>query len=966
VTKSRLPNAAAPSVAALLLCAVSLLAQTVSNPPALPTQFKLANGLTVILHEDHAKPEVFGLVVVKVGSKHDPADATGLAHYQEHMLFKGTSEIGTTNWAEEQVALDRISALYDQLGRAKAAGERADLQRQINAESVRAGACAIPNELNRLLQRLGGTDINANTSWDRTLYFNTFPPNQLNRWLELYSHRFLEPAFRLFQAELEVVYEEKNLYLDSFQANLVEFFMKRFFKKHPYGQQPILGTVEHLKNPSLTKMKDFFRTYYVANNMALVLCGDFQAAAAQSAIQEKFSRWRSGVVPPFPAYAEAPFRGRELVTTRLSPIRLAALGFRTPKAGDPDEVPFAVCNGILANNNQNGLLDKLTLDHKLLAAQPIPMVLNDHGAASILAVPKIPFQTLGSAERLVLAELKKLGQGDFDASLLEAVKSQLYVSYCKQLEANAARGGLIGEAFAQNRALREVFSYPERVRAVTRDDVLRVARQYYSSNFLCLESRRGSLNNEKLAKPGYQPIPAKPDAQSAYAQKLEQMPAGQAAVRPLDFNQAVALLPLPGGNTLYCTHNPCNDVFSLRLKYGLGVWKQPRLKPAADLMNLAGTSRRAAYELKTAFSKLGCTCSISVDDSYTEVALEGIESNLVPALELLHELLADPRLDKEKLKVVVEAERALREVEKSEPDELAEAVFEYARRRSRSFYLRRLSLSEIKALTPALLVAEFKEALCHQCEAHYVGRLAPATVQAYLSRSLDLTRATRPSDSPISLDNESYGTNTIFFLHHKKALQSKIRWLVNTTPCRTVQEPCIDAFNQYWAGGFSGLLMQEVREYRSLAYNADAEYHIPRRPGVTAYLSGTVYTQADKTIETLEVLTNLLSNMPEKPGRMETVRSFLEATAQTEYPHFRALSEKIAAWKLRGYTNDPLSLKAESYRRLTFGDLVRFYQENVQARPMALAIVGDRERIDLQALARFGRVITVKEKDIFK
>lgn len=953
-------------IVSLLCSGGALSAQSLSNQPLRLDQFKLANGLTVILSEDHSKPEVFGLVVTKAGSKHDPTNATGLAHYQEHLLFKGTTQLGTTNWALEKGHLDRIFALYDQLGRTSDAQERARLQAQINEESVAAGQYAIPNEFDKLVKRIGGTGLNANTSWDRTVYFNLFPPNELRPWLDLYSHRFLEPVFRLFQAELEVVYEEKNLANDSFETGLMEFTFRNFFRKHPYGQQTILGTVEHLKNPSLTKMMEFFKTYYVANNMALVLCGDFRAAEVRPLIEAKFGVWRSGTVPVFPEFPEAPFHGRELAKTRMTPIKLEVFGFRAPKAGHPDEIPFQVCNGLLANGSQNGLLDKLTLDHKLLAAQPFPLILNDHGASMILAVPKILFQTLGSAEKLVRAELDKLGRGDFDPALLEAAKNQLYVSYCKQLEGNEPRGTLIAEVFAQNRDLQEVLTFPARVKAVTRDDVLRVARQYYGSNYLCLQSRMGWPAKEKLAKPGYKPILPKTEARSPYAEAFEKIPAAPVAARLLDFKQDVTTLDLPGSNSLSCVFNPHNDIFSLKFKYGWGVWNAPRLNLAAVAMNLAGTTRQPAYELKTAFSRLGCTCQFSADDSYTEIQLEGLEANLGPALALLQELLTTPRLEKDKLGLLVDAERAQRKLEQSEPDQVAGALYEYARRRQRSHFLRRLSLSEVKALKPEALLAEFRQALGWQCEVHYSGRLAPATVRAELLRQLDLSGACRPTASPVSLDNEQYATNTIFFLSDKKAVQSKIHLLVNATPYTLSQEPCIDAYNQYLSGGFSGLLLQEVREYRSLAYNADAAYVVPRRPGVKGYLRGTIFTQADKTLEALDVLTGLLRHMPEKPERLDTIRSFLDLTVQTEYPGFRELSEKVAAWKLRGYTANPLQVKAEVYHRLTFDDLRRFYRDHIQPQPIVLAVVGDPKRIDLKALARFGQVIPVKQKEIFR
>lgn len=190
----------------LLLSPVFALAQGLDNL----NQYKLDNGLTVILNEDHTRTEVFGYVVCKAGSKDDPADATGMAHYMEHLLFKGTETMGTTDWEKEKPHIDSIFVLYDQLGMTEDEEARKAIQLLINEQSVFANEYAIPNELDNILKELGSTGMNANTTADRTVYFNTFPPNQIERWIEVYAHRFQNAVFRSFQAELEVVYEEKK------------------------------------------------------------------------------------------------------------------------------------------------------------------------------------------------------------------------------------------------------------------------------------------------------------------------------------------------------------------------------------------------------------------------------------------------------------------------------------------------------------------------------------------------------------------------------------------------------------------------------------------------------------------------------------------------------------------------------------------------------------------------------------
>jgi len=284
------------------LLIITTQAQRADYKPIDVEVYQLENGLTIILNEDHNLPQVFGSIMVRAGGKDDPKGATGMAHYQEHMLFKGTQELGTINWEAEKPHIDSIFRLYDRLGRETDPEVRKNIQKEINEESLKANEYAVPNEMFNLLRSMGGTGVNAGTGPDQTIYYNAFPPTQIEKWLDLYSHRFENPVFRSFQAELEVVYEEKNMYSDMFAFSMIENFNKNFYRNHPYGQQTLIGTVEDLKNPSLTRMYDFFTTWYVPNNMALILTGDFDKEIIKPIIEAKFGKWERKEIPQREVY----------------------------------------------------------------------------------------------------------------------------------------------------------------------------------------------------------------------------------------------------------------------------------------------------------------------------------------------------------------------------------------------------------------------------------------------------------------------------------------------------------------------------------------------------------------------------------------------------------------------------------------------------------------------------------------
>ena len=324
-------------------------------------QYKLDNGFTVILNPDKNANTIFGAVAVNTGSKNDPSDATGISHYLEHLLFKGTKELGTSDYEKEKIHLDSINFYYDLLGNTVDDEKREEIQLIINKHSLDASKYAMPNEFDKLLKTIGSTGINATTSNDLTIYFNEFPSHQIEKWLDIYTHRFQDPVFRSFQSELEVVYEEKNRAMDDMQRRLFTEFSKEFYKGHPYGDKGTLGTIEHLKNPSLTKMYQYFKEYYIANNMCLILTGNFDVETVKPLIQSKFGQLKAGNIPKNTIAEPYKIIGRIVKNKRLTPIKVGLMGFRTVPGGHEDELTLDVVNYLLQNESGTGLV--LSLIH---------------------------------------------------------------------------------------------------------------------------------------------------------------------------------------------------------------------------------------------------------------------------------------------------------------------------------------------------------------------------------------------------------------------------------------------------------------------------------------------------------------------------------------------------------------------------------------------------------------------------
>ncbi|MBU0764698.1 MAG: insulinase family protein [Bacteroidetes bacterium] len=955
-------------IACLLYCIVPVIAQeNHTDNPLYTEQYQIKNGLTVYLNEDHNQPNVFGAVVVKGGSKRDPEEATGIAHYFEHIMFKGTDKLGTVNYEEEKVYLDSIRIMYDLLGQAEKKEKRDSIQLKINDLSIKAAEYAIPNEFDRVVSGIGGTGINAWTSEEAICYHNMFPGNQIEKWMEIYSHRFINPVFRLFQSELETVYEEKNMSMDDFFNCLFEEFCSKLYKKHPYGQHTVLGAVEHLKNPSLTKMIEYFDTYYVANNMALILVGDFDPEQVKPLIEEKFGTWRTGEIPPMPVYPEEPFHGREYTGKRMTPVKVGLLGYHTVPEGHVDEVALEICNNILSNDASTGFVDKLYMDNKLMMAGVMPIQHTDMGAMMYFFVPKLVGQSLKRVEKMLHAEIDKVKQGNFEDEIVDAIKINLIKDHYRSLENMNSRGYFIIDAFLQNKNWEEVLKYPDEVGSVTREDIVRVSNKYYGDDYLAFYSRMGFPKKKKLKKPPYKPVePGGTEKKSEFAKHIEEMPETPAEPRFIEFGKDVIFSDIQEEVHYYYTPDPVNRLFSLTLSFGVGTYVYPVLDEASSYFSLIGTDELDFEKFSKELQKLGSGFYAYASDDYFTLCIDGLDEQFDATLKLINQLMTRMKPDEKQLKKLIREARLNHRFEAREPYSIGDALRQYAIYRDKSDYLNRLSFSEIKELTGDSLISAVRTAFRYEADIHYSGSLSKEEAAETIRKNIEFPANPVLSQSPVTIPRMEYDENTVFFLNNKKMIQSYVNFYIQGTDISEDDRPPANAFNKYFGHDMFSLVFQEIREFRSLAYSAYATYRAPFRNGEKGYTLGVLSTQADKTNEALVIFDSLLMKMPEKQERMDLIRRSLIQSVNASRPSFRWLSNSVAYWRKQGYTEDPRKEYLKRYETLEFSDIYGFYKNQIAGRTQVITIAGEKKRIDADALGNYGKLIEVRNKDIFR
>ncbi|MEE1096439.1 MAG: insulinase family protein [Paludibacteraceae bacterium] len=938
----------------ILLSAILLISSIVSVSAQLReglTEYKLDNGLTVMLWEDHDQPDVTGYVVVRAGAVDEPAEYTGLAHYLEHMLFKGTQKIGALDWEAEKPIYDSIIALYDQYCETTDPEQREKLATQINECSMREAKVSSTEDFFNLLDIIGAEGVNAFTSFDVTAYHNSFPEAEMYRWLTIFSDRLIDPVFRTFQAELENVFEEYNMYANNPSSQASKQLMQDIYKGSPY-ERDVIGHPEHLKNPRLSKLIEFYNTWYVPNNMALILVGDFDAEAAKPMIAETFSRLQPKELPARPSYPEVQLTGSKHYNLGYSPQ--IAWVYPGVKANDPEqEVLEFVCN--LLSNGQTGLLDKVTIDGEVQYAGVGLDARRNTGRIIVQAVPYYDanqqmFESDKATEKIVMKEIDKIKAGDISDEMIASLKRMYAQSYKVANESSESKMNWLLSAFMYNMPLEQVLNANDHIQALTKEEIVRVAKKYFSQDHMTISFDEATKTNKAktLPKPNIKPLEPVKDAKTAYAEAFKKLPKGQLKQTFNNFND-VQVSSLGENITLHYTPNTKNDVFSLTLRYGVGEHEMPLLPYAAALMNNAGIMGNPATEGKDfaqQMAELGGDVSYGCNDSYFYISISGEDGNMNKIMNLVSRQLLMPYLEKKQLDAIKGSEFFTRLSRQKRTAVQKSALMQYALYGDKSAYLDEVPFADIWGMGLPQVQSLLSSARTYALNVFYCGTLTPEQLVA----ELPLTEGMRPSNSPFIQEKKTYEKPTVLFLPNSDVQQADLYFYINGQPYDIASDVYSDAFNQYFSGGFSGIVLNEIRTKRSMAYTAYGVNQTPSLAGKNTNFIGYVGTQSDKVVDAINVYMDLLTTMPADTTRMEAIRAALKQAAQTAKPSMRGKASTFEHWKRLGYNDDPAKINAEKIDNLTYEQIEAFYKENIQGKPITIILMGDPKKIDLKAI----------------
>jgi predicted Zn-dependent peptidase len=925
--------------------------------------YQLDNGLTVYLTENHDTPRFYAEIAVRAGSKHDPAESTGLAHYLEHLLFKGSENMGTLDFAQERIHIERIEALYQQHFNETDPEKRKALYAEINAESVKAAEFAVPNEMDRIYKAMGGGMVNAHTWHEETVYKVELPANRLAQWAALEVERFAHPVFRLFQTELETVYEEMNRALDN-KDRIVRYAVEgQLFKTHPYGQQPTLGKVEHLKNPSLENIGKYFKAYYVPNNMAIFLSGDFEKDAAMAIIDQAFSAWTPGEVPAAQTWEEAPLQGREEVVTTYEGEEFVLLAFRTASNKSADYEALSLIDMIL-DNSAAGLINlNLNQQQRVRQAGSNPGIYNDYGAQYLWGIPK-EGQTLAEVEALLLEQLEIIKRGEFEDWLVPAIINDFKKNTKAGLESDPARVDDMRASWISHFEWDHHVARFERMEKVTKEDIVRVANQYFGGNFVAGLRKDAPPEVPKIEKPVLAAIEIDPQRASKFAMDLMQMPVEPIEPAFINRDKDLTITKPAPGIRLYYVPNPMNDLFSFTIGVPVGTRTDKTLNLAASLYDKSGTAEFSAEDLQKEWYKLGSSISIGAADKESSIGLAGLDENFDASLKLLQSLIRAPQAPPEVLDELKKIALVQREDAQKEVEGISAALTQFARYGEESDFLTRMTNAEIEAATAEQLYTSAQTLLEYPQDITYIGSLPLETVSEAVKAFYGDRQAVKDAPKLAERTVRAPEATEILFVE-KEAAQAQIRLEFGSDYFSEGLSPSVDLYNNYFAGGMAGIVFQELREARALAYSAGARYIEGGELDEQNIMVGVIGSQADKTVEAVKAFIDLLDNLPASEERFQTTQDALINRYRTGKVGFRGIAAAVQSWEKLGLQGDPRVNRYKSIQAGTLPNLLAYHHAEITGRPKIISVVGDGAKIGLDKLGEIAPVRTVAVEEIF-
>jgi len=937
----------------------------VTNDPTHSRFYTLKNGLTVILSENAKEPSIEFRMAVRAGSNTDPRTSTGLAHYLEHLLFKGTDRFGTMDYAKEKPYLDKIEALYEKYHATTDPVKRKEIYAEIDKTSGEASNYSIANEYDKMMKSLGGQSTNAHTWYEETIYNEDFPSNATDKFLALQAERFRHPVFRIFHTELEAVYEEKNRGLDNDGWKVNEKMNALLFPTHNYGQQTTIGTIEHLKNPSLVEIRKFYNKYYVPNNMAVVLSGDFKADEMIKKVDADFSYMQP---KPFDAYNPAP--EKPLTKIQVADINgPSAESVRIGYRGYPETTKQSMLLDLISSilsNGKAGLLDiNLNKKQKVLTSGAGYQQMKDYGVFILTAQPK-QGQTLEEARQLLMEQITLLKKGDFDESLIKATVANTKLALLESFDKNDFRVETVANEFILNRGTKwdKDLSSTDAMAKISKKEVVDFANQFFHDDYVVILKHKGEDKSiVKVEKPAITAVKTNTNETSEFTKNLLAETTKPIEAKFLDYTKDLTF-GKAGIADVVTVQNKENSIFNLSYRFEMGAWNNKLAPYASRYLTYLSTDKYTAEEISKQFYNIACTYTFSVSNDVTTINISGLQENFEQAVNLVEHVFANCKPNEAALAELKNSILKSRENNKLNKGAILQGLTSYAEFGAQNPSNFVLTNEEVKQMTSTQLL----DIIHHLKEyKHTINYFGPETLEVFTKNIekvhvLPASFTEAPAAQHFAYSNTT--ANEVFFANYDM-VQSEIRWIRNNGTYDPTESAKITLFNNYFGGGMGSIVFQTIRESKALAYSTFAIFASPDKKDKDYTFVGYVGSQADKMNDAVTAMNELLNVLPEAEKNFVSSRSNAMNSIETARITKNDIINRYYADKRLGLDHDSRMDEYNGLKPLTFADIKAFHAEKIANKPYSYCIVASDKKVKTEDMQKFGKLTTLTLEQIF-
>ena len=949
------------------------------QPPAATSTFPngieltLANGMKLFMLRNPKQPTVAVVTAVHAGSVDDPPQSTGLAHYFEHLMFKGSNRIGTVNYEKEHKLLNQIENLFEQQRKSSDPTERTEIYKKIDLLSQEAAAYAAPGEYSQLVNTLGGTGLNAMTSYTGTVYVCEVPANELGKILQLEAERFSQPVLRLFQTELETVYEEFNTAQDRDDRRAFEALLKGAYGPlHPYGRG-VIGLPEHLKNPSMRDIYTFAKRYYVPANMQLIIIGDIDYQKTLEMVNKYFNHpipesaneFNRRTIAPPPAIAST----QKITVSGPAPAQLL-LGYRF-SATKRNELLCDMLE-LALNDSGSGILEENLLRNQQLQGAFATSIQTGDQILFVLGGRPKAGQNLTRVAELLKEQLKLMSQKPMEKWRLTAAADNFRLKQLNLRDSNLNNAVNAAFCFTDDKSYAEFIRRPDDLAGITPEELQNfVTDVVLKSPLIEVDKVQGAPDAlTKIPKPPLTPIEINRNNQSEYARQFiaapndsELPPDFLADLKHLehyefsgdDLTRRDLLYPvseISNQGELFYLRNLYDDRFTLEIVIDSGKLANPKLAVMAQFMEFVAPSGMSAVEFRRELYKRTLTLDFSCANYTSTLRVSGLNKYLPDAVDFVTKLLntgyADtPTVDKFRDNILKQRADA-----KQTPAAIFSALLNYGIYGPENPMTLLMPENELRTISAAQLIECARKQFMQTRPIIFYYGPAPLVSVTDIIRPL-LQTDYLPPETNRKLPVQTVTENETYTLNYPKA-QASLAIIAGGSEFTPEQYPFSVIFDNYCGSGLSAMFFQEIREARGLAYSAYGFFDLPYFARQKYITGGILQTQSDKVPEAATLLHSLLLKAPESEKDFIIAKSLIQKDMRAKRVRGEAAFNELMLIRRLDLTLHWRQRLYEKILAYTLPEFTSEYAKYLGIRPYRTLIFGDMTSIDLKKLPASG------------